>query len=299
MRWFLFVVGLLLIASALLDVFRTLFHPARHGNVSEALILGNWRLFRRAFPSLLSTAGPLNLVIVISFWMASVVLGFALLYWIAIPAQIIVSPGMDKSYFTSFATAINLSMASLITVTLGLETNSSLLQFAMSAEAVVGFAILTASISWILSIYPVIEHRRSLAHEISLLHFSEYRGLRRAEQLQDSDFHTLLLGFAAQIATIRTELNQFPITYYFQENEDRSALAPNLFYLAELTEEVSREREYCRLAATVLGGAIDDLLEMVRTKYLGSVHGDRWRILEAMNDDHFRQPLHREPAPLN
>ena len=87
----------------------------------------------------------------------------------------------------------------------------------MSFQAVLGFVLLTASISWLLSIYPVIEHRRSLAYEVTLLHFAEQRGLLRIEEMYDMNLNTMLTGLSERVMRVRTELSQFPITYYFQD----------------------------------------------------------------------------------
>ena len=160
----------------------------------------------------------------------------------------------------------------------------------MGREAVLGFVILTASISWILSVYPVLEHRRSLAHEVTLLHFAEQRGLKRLEEMNESDL--LLLALAAEVTTIRTELAQFPITYYFQETDTRLAIRPAVQCLAEVSEQVAANKPKLAIAATVLGGAVDDLLESIEHKLKRSFHS-RWDVLAAINQDHHRDPLHR------
>ncbi|HKW16196.1 MAG TPA: hypothetical protein VJO35_01685 [Terriglobales bacterium] len=60
--------------------------------------------------------------------------------------------------------------------------------------------------SRILSIYPVLEHKRSLSHQATLLHFAEVNGIRRLDQISDSDVQELLLGLASQLSTHRNEL---------------------------------------------------------------------------------------------
>jgi hypothetical protein len=293
MAWILPIIGAVFVTMALHDLFHTLFHPSEHGNISEYLSLRLWRMLRHFEPEHLNLAGPLNLLTVILYWGVSVVVGFACIYRPFLPGHFVFNPGLDAHSFNSFLSAINLSMASLITVTLGVQTNSAWLQLATSAEAVLGFVILTASISWILSIYPVIEHRRSLAHEVSLLHFAEERGIRHIEQLKTAELQSLLLGFATQLTTIRTELSQFPITYFFQERDDKSALAPSLYYLAAIAEDVVSTRDDVKMSAAVMGGAIDDLIELIEKKYLKKAHAHRWGALDALLRDHRREPLRR------
>lgn len=298
-RWILTSVGVVLIVTSMADLARTLFHPAQHGNISEAMTLKLWRLIRRFAPQQLSAAGPLNFFVVILYWGLSVVVGFALIYRPFIATQFVVSPGLDQAQLARYplAYAGTLSLSSLITVATGLQTKSVLLQYLMGVEAVLGFVILTASISWILSIYPVIEHRRSMAHEATLLHFAEARGIQRVEDMQDSDLQDLLLAMSEQITTIRTELSQFPITYYFHERDERSTVAPALYYLAELAEDVARDRPGVRLGATVMGGAIDDLVELMAKKYLKRSFESRWEALAALLKEHRREALKRPQRP--
>jgi hypothetical protein len=293
MNWFLPSLGFLVIAAGMQDLFHTLFHVTDQGNISEYMTLRIWRASRRLAPRHRLLVGPLSFLIVIIFWSASVVFGFAMIYRPFMPQRFIVAPGMDGSRINSFLSAVNLSVSSMITVNMGVQTNSRSLQLAMAIEALLGFAILTASISWLLAIYPVIEHRRSLAHEVSLLHFSERLGIQRLEKIENSELQDLLFGLAAEISTIRTELSQFPITYYFQESDKKSALAPALYYLAEVARDNSGSKRPASTSATVLGGAIDDFLALVEEKYLRRQHPDRWSTLRELLADHSREPLYR------
>ena len=294
-RWVLPIIGAVLIITSMADLELTLFHPAQHGNVSEAITFRVWRLIRRFAPQQLSAAGPLNFLIVIAYWGLSVIGGFTLIYAPFMATQFVVAPGLDAGQLARYplAYAGTLSLSALITVPTGITTKSVLVQYAMGIEAVLGFVILTASISWILSIYPVLEHRRSMAHEATLLHFAEAHGVQRVDDMAESDLQDLLLALSEQITTIRTELSQFPITYYFHQRDERSTVAPALQYLAELAEDVARERPGARIGATVMGGAIDDLLEMMAKKYLKRSFPSRWEALAALLKDHRREALHR------
>jgi hypothetical protein len=294
MRWFGVAVGIFIASTAMWDLACTLFHPSQHGNVSDWFTLRIWRTSRwiTARPS--TSVGPLNFLAVILYWAASVIVGFAVIYF-AFANQFVLSSGMDVKRFGAhpLAYSFTLSLASLISVGLGIQSNSALLQFAMGCEAVLGFVILSASISWILSVYPVLEHRRSLAHEVTLLHFAEERGLKRLEEMNDDQLQQILLALSEKVTTVRTELSQFPITYYFQERDTKSAIGPALQYLAEVAEQIAARRSKVALAATVLGGAVDDLLDLMTRKYLQKSFASRWEALAAVNTEHDRQPLRR------
>jgi hypothetical protein len=54
-----------------------------------------------------------------------------------------------------------------------LDPLPGLLRLLALIEALVGFGLLTAAISWVLSIYPALSRRQSLAQKISLTHKAE------------------------------------------------------------------------------------------------------------------------------
>ena len=110
--------------------------------------------------------------------------------------------------------------------------------------------------------------------------------------MSDSELNTLLLGLAEQLTTIRTEMSQFPITYFFQENDVKSALAPALWYLAQLANDISRTRPM--MCTVALGGTVDDLLGFMEEKYFAAGKQDRWSVINAILVDHGREPLRRE-----
>src|SRR5205085_10230923 len=199
------------------------------------------------------------------------------------------TPGLSPERYATFGGALNVSFASLMTLSAGAYSKALWIQLLMGIEAIFGFAILTASISWILSIYPVLEHRRSLAHEATLLHFSEVNGNRDLDEISDSDLQQLLMGFVGQVTTHRNELTQFPITYYFYEEDKETALAGILPYLADLAAESARRPGAAGLAAASLGGAIDDLLKLICRGFLGQEFISREKALKAFAEDQKRE----------
>jgi hypothetical protein len=168
----------------------------------------------------------------------------------------------------------------------------------MGIESILGFGLLTASVSWILSIYPVLEHRKSLAHEASLLHYSEITGIRTLRDISETDLHSILLGLATQLTTSRNELIQFPITYYFHEQERETSLAATLPYMADLAAQNVRGPGAVALAATALGGAIDDYLKFIARTFLKRPFTNRWEILAALAADHQRDIV-RSPVAVS
>jgi hypothetical protein len=191
---------------------------------------------------------------------------------------------------------MNFSVGTLITEFIGATPTNSVLQLLTTLEAIFGFAILTASISWILSIYPVIEHRRSLAHQASLFHYGEVTGYRHLESLSDAELQTILLGLASQLTTHRNELSQFPITYYFQEPESRTAIAGILFYISELADRFTDREGAVHIAAVTLGGAVEDYLSLVDEQFFRQSFDNKQASLRRLAEDHRRRPVH-SPGP--
>jgi hypothetical protein len=286
------IIGIALIVAAIQDIFFTLFHPAHAGDICDWIAGAIWRAFRQWWPSALSLAGPLAFVSIVLYWCVSICFGFALIYLPHLPAAFTFASGLNPQQYGNFLGALDVSIGGLITLSTGAYSTSNWLQLLMGVESVLGFCLLTASISWILSIYPVLEHRKSLAHEATLLHFSEVSGVTRLEQVSDSDLLEILLGLAGQLVTSRNELVQFPITYYFHETETSTSLAGILPYLAETAQWAAERKGAAGIAGTTLGGAIDDFLRMVAEMFLHRKFTNRAEILQAFAHEHLREAVH-------
>jgi hypothetical protein len=296
MTIFFTIVGTLLVFAGLQDLFHTLFHPAARGDISDWMALRIWRIFRRV-PQALDFAGPTAFVTIVLFWALSIVVGFALLYYPHLPQAFAFSEGLNPGNYASAWGALNISLSSLITVSSGAHAKEQWIGLLMGIEAVFGFALLTASISWILSIYPVLEHRRSLAQQATLLHFSEATGIRSLDEISDSDLERVLLGFAAQLISHRNELTQFPITYFFYERDKETALAGILPYLSDISEQSAARGGAAAIAATTLGGAIDALLKVIARSFLTREFTTMQEILAAYAEDQRRAPVRSPRTP--
>jgi hypothetical protein len=290
--------GCLLIVIAAQDVFHTLFHPAQHGYLSDWIVRQIWLGFRKSVPRWLTLAGPLSFVIIVTNWALLMIVGFSLIYRPQLPRAFAFASGLDGAQYRSFLGALIVSIGSLITLSTGVYSTHLWIQAVMGIESICGFALLTASVSWILSIYPVLEHRKSLAHEASLLHFCEVKGFRRLVDVSDSDLHQILVGLASQLITSRNELSQFPITYYFHEDETQTSLAGILPYMSDIAEQSAGRNGAARIAAVTLGGAIDDYLRLVAHDFLRLEFKNRKDILRALADDHMREAV-RSPGKVS
>ncbi len=233
--------GVFLIAFMLRDIFHTLFHPSSQGPVSSRGIRLLWRLSRRltrSAPDRLSLAGPLSLLMIIGIWTAAITVGWALIIWPFLPKEFLLSTGMVPSENDSLLDAIYVSLVTLATLGYGEITPQTIwLRIVSPLEALIGFSLITAAISWILSVNPVLSRRRNLAREVALLH---HEGRWKAA-LNDDSSGTMLIGvlqsLTEQVLSARSDYEYTPITYYFRQT-DRDA-APDVAYprLAVIAEQ--------------------------------------------------------------
>jgi voltage-gated potassium channel Kch len=280
--------GAALIFAALRDIFHELFHPAGTGSISGALMRVVWRLFRRAAllrPGVLTLAGPAALVAVIAGWAALLAVGWALIYWPFLPEGFLLATGLDPSTQGGFLDALYLSVVTLATLGYGdIAPTDGLLRLLAPLEALVGFGLLTASITWVLSIYPALSRRRTLAHEILLLRDAE----------PETEAAGALIGeLVSRLTAVRSDFLQYPIIYYFHSTDEKESLATALSYLTRLAKEVgdSNAPVDVRLRSAMLRAAIDDLAATLAAYFLSLPSAPTDKTLAAYARDHLRTPL--------
>ena len=265
--------------------------------MAEFVSYRTWRTWRRLFPArhqILSIAGPLAFVFTVATWTLLIVLGFALVYHHFLASRFIASQGLNIRDHQSFFDAINVSLGSMMTLSEGLVTDSRWLRLAMELEAVMGFVLLSSSLTWVLSIYPVLEYRRSAAHRLSLLHYAQKFERVGLTSIPERETEQLVAALTVDFTKIRNDLAQFPITYYFHEVEAESSLPGALPLAWDLAVRAARPEstESSRVAGIMLQGAIHNFLELVGNWFLRVPWEKRDEILLAgFAADHFQQEL--------
>jgi voltage-gated potassium channel Kch len=289
------LLGVALIVVALRDIFHQLFHPSGTGGLSGRLMKSVWRVFRlfaRRYPSLLALAGPSALVATIASWTVLLAVGWALIYWPRLPEAFSFSPTLNPSKQTSFIDALYVSLYTLSTLGYGtISPSPGWLRIVATLEAVIGFALLTASLTWVVSIYPPLTRRRSLAQRIALLGEAESSVGLSITQVETETAERRLDSLTSQLVTVRSDLTQFPVTYYFHSGDERSSLPANMHTLLRIAQEGAEENnpQAIRLGATELRGAIDAFSATVGQGFLGLRSSPTEEVLKAYARDHLRR----------
>ena len=279
--------GVLLVAVALRDVFDTLFHESGRAVLSRLLMRGVWRVFRRlGGRERLSLAGPIALIVVVMSWATMLVVGWAL----------ILMPHMPESF--EFSTqpksgrvveSLYLSLTTLTTVGFGdIAPAEDWLRLVGPLEALIGFGLLTASVSWLLSIYPLLSRRRSLAYEIHLLTEAESEARSPIEAMEPWAAESVYSELMTRLVSVERDMVTFPVAYYFAEADSRFALAaamPPLLRLAEVGCAPG-VAEPARLRATMLRDAIDDFARTTAERFHGSAAEGTEELLDDYARDH-------------
>jgi hypothetical protein len=253
-----------------------------------------WLVYRRVaprYPSLLALAGPSALVAILLSWVGLVAVGWALVYWPRMPESFLLSPGLGPSGAEGFVDALYLSLMTLTTLGYGTITPSpNWLRIVAMLEALVGFGLLTASLTWVISIYPPLTRRRSLAQQIALIRDSESKtGVSVAQagaQAAERRFEALV----SQVVMVRSDLVMFPITYYFHSTDESASLPANGRTLLRIAEEGVGDDNppAVRLSARELRGALDEFSATIASSFLGLSSAPTDKVLEAYARDHLR-----------
>lgn len=168
--WVVGGAGMAVVLVVLRDVFHTLLHPSGHGQLSRALTRFAWFLARRSGTAGMRLAGPLAMMAVIGAWAVLTILGWAMIYLPHLPSSFSYGPGLDPARRSVVADALYLSLVVGATLGFGdIVPVSGWLRLVTPLEALMGFALFTASVTWILQIYPALATRRALAIRLRLL----------------------------------------------------------------------------------------------------------------------------------
>ncbi|MEU3609591.1 potassium channel family protein [Streptomyces sp. NPDC035033] len=295
MGWIVTPLGALLVLGILRDVFHTLWHPTRHGGLSRLVMRAVWRLSAhrgtRWRPA--GLAGPLGMVAVVAVWALTVAVGWGLVYWPHMPDDFSYSAGLTPSHHAGPVDALYLSLVTLATLGLGdIAPTSGWLRVLAPMEALVGFVLLSATVAWILGVYPALARRRTLALRLSHLH----RSRTTTRSLDSAGGAAVLDGLASALATVTVDFLQYAESYYFHDADENTALPRQLGYALGLAERAAEAgHPDVRLSAGVLHRALEDLAAVLDERFLRTGEGPG-RVFAAYAHDH-GQPWEPDGPP--
>lgn len=240
MSWILFFFGVGLVVVGILDVFFTVLHYDDLGILSNRLHRGIWSITRYLTapmpPNLrnfgLSLGGPLMIPATIGLWMGLVMVGFALIYYAGLSEG---NFAFDYDVGQNFWGMLYLSGVTVATLGYGDITPLTPLYEALTlSEALIGFGILTLSISYVLGAY-------GFLHQLTVLNSDLYHQARQSNdppstldshfpegQPRNLDPHLMSLyrGMIAYAEGTR----RYPVIYYFYGRRPYLSM-PYAFYM--------------------------------------------------------------------
>jgi hypothetical protein len=279
--------GTALVLLALLDVFLTLFSHAQRYALSHSLMRVIWSISHRLpGPAALTLAGPASFLAVVASWAAMLGVGWALIFWPWMPQGFAHSTA-PADVGARFLDSLYFSLVTLATLGYGdVSPAEGWLRLVAPLESLLGLGLLTASVSWLLSIFPVLSRRRALAYEICLL-----REVRR-DPNEASPQSLLPAGVYADLTSrlvaSERDLVTFPVTYYFRENDARFALPAAMGYLLELAQEARQQdiSPEAHFHGGLLLRAIDDFAASIAARFHLPDGGSTSDVLAAYACDH-------------
>jgi hypothetical protein len=277
--------GVVLVAAVIWEVFEDLFHPSQRGALSDWIGRGLFSLMRRR-RTLLPLAGPLTVVAVIGTWVLLLGLGFALIYYDAFPQHFRTNSGAVPPVSPRWLPVLDFSYSTLVTLGYGnLLPQPPSLQMTANLEALLGFGLLTASVSSIVLLYPALSRMRLLARSVSQICRAERQA---GVSVAATESDVVLAGLARDVTNTRIDLLHFPVIYYFAAGDPAASLAPSMGDLVRFARDglaVDRPA-HVRLAAGTLDQALTDLAALVALRFVDAPKDDRDAVFEAFALDH-------------
>ena len=277
--WALTVLGAVLVAVVLREVFHTLFHPGGRGGVSMFVFRTVWSAAQRLGSRAMALAGPAALILVIALWAGGLIVGWALVYWPFMPDGFIFASPLDPGNQGSFADAVYLSWVTQATLGYGdIAPQEDALRMLAPLQATLGFALFTAAVTWVLSIYPALGRRRSLATLIQGFRGATERIEAAGANLDRTALARRLHAMTDGVTSVRVDLAQYPETFYFAPPNESMSLATHLPYAASLSRRGDLGDE-AQTAAAELAIAIEEFAASIGTEHLRMEEADTDEVL--------------------
>lgn len=279
------IAGIVVILLGLRDMFHSLLHPKGEGALSGGVLSGLWKASRLTGHRFGSATGPAGMVSVILMWVLLQAVGWALVYLPHLPEGFSYS-GVDPANHPNLPEALYVSLTTLSTVGFGdVVAISPWIRVAAPVQALTGFALLTAGLTWFTQVYPPLSRRRTLALALQGMKDAGY-----AEALHEMGAGAVrvLDDLSGQIEQAVIDFTQHPESYYFVEKDAELSLARQLPYAMALRDNAHRSQAPgLQAGATRLAAALDRLGAVLAEDFVTG--DDTEAVFAAYADDHRRR----------
>jgi uncharacterized membrane protein len=271
--------GALLVVLGLREVFRDIFHPTASGSLSD--FVGRLASMLMRHTRLRPAVGPLSLVTVILCWVILLAVGFALIYCGILPREIAGPAAESHSFAQNFLRSLYFSLGAFDTFqTFNLSPQTNWLRLVISIEGLIGISMITASVSWLVLLYPALARMRLFGRRVSSLVEAERRArLSLVRELGAP----LLIELAEGVLQFRLDVILFPILLNFYSSHEGSTIAnvlPDLQRIA--TEALSAEKtSSIAVAGQWLQVTLEDLSRVLAERVLGMEAVDTAQVFTA------------------
>jgi hypothetical protein len=242
--WASTAMGIGLLGLVALDIYRTILHSrGRSGPVTETLTRVVWRFvrgaaFRRSRSGrhrLLSHVGPLLLPLTVATLVATLILGYSLLYWPHLPAGFNVE---ERAQSPRAIEALYFSGITFTTLGYGdIAPRSTSMRLLALSEALTGFGFISLAVTYLVSLTAALERKRAVA-------LSYYHQARQGADVAGLIIHHFAGGrfigleniFARAARDLQALLEshiEHPLIHYFHPPHVHKSLPRILFLLLE------------------------------------------------------------------
>ena len=262
--------GIVVVVAGLMDMFHTLLHPSGQGRLSRLVLSAVWRVSKATGHRAGSAVGPAAMVAVVLLWVVLQAAGWALIYYPHIPGGFMYSSGIDAAAYSDAVEAVYVSVVTLSTLGYGdVVATDPWIRVASPFEALTGFALLTAALTWFTQIYPPLMRRRALAQELKGLADADYA--ETVGPIEPAIASRVLDSLQADLTKISVDFTQHTEGFYFQESNPDLSLARQLPYALRLRDAaMARSEPAVRLSAQRLSSALEQLGSEIKDDFVGT-----------------------------
>lgn len=229
--WLAIPLGLLLIGVSLLDVFLTVLHVQAESPFSNRLNRVLWSVLltigrllpERARDELLGWGAPLMIGGILACWSMLYIVGFALVYLPFIHTPAVFSLG-DGQAHSAIVDALYFSALSFFTIGYGdIVPVHALSRLLGVLEGALGLVTLSLSVTYLLSVYPLIARKTGLAEALNQESAGRSDGVVLAERyVRGGSFEALaqrLSGINDSLMTLGQSHTLYPVLYYVRPRD--------------------------------------------------------------------------------